>query len=128
MPSMQTLRVLPEDYALCRMEGTAPWPAAPEGPGFYSATRTGKELSVVCPAQAAPSGARVQAGFRCLEVEGPFELTSVGVVASVTAPLARAGISVFAMSTYDTDYLLVKEETLEAAIRALETDGHKVRR
>lgn len=125
---MQTLRVLPGDYALCRMEGNAPWPTPPEGPGFYSATRTGKELSVVCPAHTAPAGARVQAGFRCLEVEGPFELTSVGVVASVTAPLARTGISVFAMSTYDTDYLLVKEETLEAAVRALETDGHTVRR
>jgi hypothetical protein len=69
---------------------------------------------------------RVERGWRCLEVEGPLEFTQVGILASLTQPLAEAGVSIFALSTYDTDYLLVKEAQFESAIAALQAVGHCV--
>jgi hypothetical protein len=73
-----------------------------------------------------PAGVRREVGFRCLEVEGPFEFDAVGVLASLAAPLARARVPILAVSTFDTDYLLVKEVHLAAALRALRRAGHVV--
>jgi hypothetical protein len=81
---------------------------------------------VVCPAEAAPRGARVERGWRCLEIEGPIPLSEAGVLASVAGPLARAGVGVFVVSTFDTDYVLVQEADLARAVRAPRAAGHAV--
>jgi len=74
-----------------------------------------------------PEGITAERGWRCLEVEGPLDFTLTGVISELTGPLAAAGIAVFVLSTYDTDYLLVKDECLSAATVALVRAGHAVR-
>ncbi|MCX5917658.1 MAG: ACT domain-containing protein [Deltaproteobacteria bacterium] len=120
------LQLLPDTYAVCRLEKNAPAPDWGTGGLFSSITRTEEELSVVCPDAHVPDGVKRQGGWRVLKVEGPLDFSLTGVLASLTAPLARKGISVFALSTYDTDYLLVKKEQLEKAIQALRGEGYEV--
>ena len=127
MTATHTLDLLDEPLALCRLDARAPVPAwAWTGP-FASVTRTADELSVVCAAAAAPPDAPVSAPWRALRVDGPLDLSEVGVLAALLAPLAAARVSVFAIATYDTDYLLVREESVAAAVAALRGAGHVVR-
>jgi hypothetical protein len=91
-----------------------------------SITRTPRELSIVCEERVVPAGERAERGYVALEVAGPLPLGMVGVGAALTVPLADAGISLFAVSTYDTDYVLVKAGSLDAALRALSAAGHVV--
>lgn len=126
MPGSLRLLLLESRLAVCR---SAPDAQIPEGlyrEPFYSLTRTDDELSLVCLESRAPKQGQVERGWRCLAVEGPLDFNEVGVFAALTQPLAEAGVGIFAISTYDTDYLLVKEELLEQAIRSLETAGHEV--
>jgi len=121
-----TLIVVDGLFAVCRLEsaGSVPrWATAGE---FFSITGTAEELSVVCPQEAVPEGVKGERGWRCLRVAGTIPFSVVGVLASLTAPLAEAGISVFAISTFDTDYLLVKAEDLERAIDILRWRGHTI--
>ncbi len=120
------LLLLPETYAVCRLEKNAPAPDWGTRGLFSSVTRTPEELSVVCPDAQVPRRVKRESGWRVLKVEGPLDFSLTGVLASLTAPLAREGISVFALSTYDTDYLLVKEEKREKAIQALREEGYEV--
>jgi hypothetical protein len=122
------LFVLPETLAICRLDKEAPIPEWTLRGGFFSVTRTRKELSVVCPQIQVPAEIKREEGWRCLKVEGPLDFSLTGILASLTTPLAKEGISVFAISTYDTDYLLVKEENLEKAIEILVKKGHRVQR
>ena len=121
------LRVLAGAFAVCRLSPGAPPPAWPPAGPFVSITRTADEISVVCPETAAPEGARCERGWRCLRVDGKLDLALVGVLASLLAPLAAAGVSVFAVATFDTDYLLVREADLGRAAEALRAAGHSVR-
>lgn len=73
-----------------------------------------------------PEGLPKEGGWRALKLEGPFEFSTVGVLISVAQPLAEAGVSIFAVSTYDTDYVLVKGEQLDSAVDALRERGHEV--
>ena len=84
-----------------------------------SISRTAEELSIVCPEDMAPEGAKVTGGWRAFKVQGPLDFSLTGVVATLTRPLAEARISVFTVATYDTDYLLVKQADLDAAQQAL---------
>lgn len=126
----QTLTPLPGAYAICRLAPDAPLPALPdlaEVPGLWSVTRTPDELSVVCRVDDAPAGARVDAPWCVLRLEGPFDLTGqTGILASVVTPLAQARVSVFALATYDTDLVLVPAGRAGQARRALATAGHAV--
>ncbi|MBD3855479.1 MAG: ACT domain-containing protein [Acidobacteria bacterium] len=90
-------------------------------------TRTNDELSIVSPSTDVPSGSQVEDGWRCLRVEGPLAFEMTGVLAELSAPLARAEIPIFVVSTYDTDYLLVKATDLERASSTLRNEGHTVR-
>jgi hypothetical protein len=122
-----TLLVLDGPFAVCRLGAGAPIPPwATAGP-FFSVSRTADELSVVCLQDAVPEGTVAERGWRCLRVAGDMPFSAVGVLASLTAPLAQAGVSVFAVSTFDTDYLLVKGQDLAAALDALRGAGHAVR-
>lgn len=121
------LTVLEGRLAICRLAAGSEIPAWATTAPFFSVTRTPDEVSVVCPEEMVPSGTRCEQGWRALKLEGPFEFSLVGVLSSVVDPLAEAGISIFAVSTFDTDYVLVKEERLEPAIAALRGRGHEVR-
>src|SRR5258708_2438451 len=110
------LTLLPERFAISRLVADAPIPAwATRGP-FFSVTRTGDELSIVSELARVPLGVQSQPGWRVFKVHGPFILSEIGVLSALAAPLAEAKISLFAISTFDTDYLLVAAETLSAAI------------
>jgi uncharacterized protein len=122
------LTLLPERFAISRLAANAPIPTWATQGSFFSVTRTGDELSVVTELSQVPPGVQSQSGWRVLKVHGPFVLSEIGVLASLAAPLAEAKISLFAVSTFDTDYLLVASETLSAAIAALERAGHIIHR
>ena len=117
--------VLPGDYAITRLEPGEPIPAWAQSGEFFTATRTDEELSIVCAASAVPAGARSEGGWILLRLRGPFALDQVGILGSLTAPLAAAGVALFVVSTFDTDYLLVKKDRLTEGIAALEAAGHE---
>lgn len=115
------------EYAVLRLPATAPFPAGLDGAqGVVSVTRTEQELSVVCPAASAPASDRSETGWRLLTVRGPLEFTLTGIIANVAGALAAAGVALFALSTFDTDHLLVKEHDLDRAVAALREAGHQV--
>jgi hypothetical protein len=120
------LSVLPEAFAICRLEKDAPIPAWAVCGSFHSITRTADELSVVCPHSDVPHEIRPQRGWRCIKVQGPFDFSQIGILASLAEPLADAGISIFALATYDTDYVLVDAQQLEKALQVLREGGHQV--
>jgi hypothetical protein len=91
-------------------------------------TRTESELSIVCRETSVPAGTHADRGWQCLRVEGPIPLNTVGIAAEFTSVLAKANVSVFPVATYETDYVLVKGDRIEAAIDALQAAGHSVRR
>lgn len=115
-------------FGICRLGPEAELPGWASGGKFLTVSRTPLELSIVCDEAKIPKGVTAERGRRLLQVEGvlPFSLT--GVLAAIAAPLAEAQISIFAVSTYDTDYLLVSETDLERAIPVLEAAGHAIRR
>ncbi len=126
------LRVLPGSYAICRLDPHQEVPswALAATSEFTSVTRSRDELSIICPADALPAdalpaGANPGKDWRCLRIEGTSTLDEPGVLVSVAGPLADARVSVFAIATYDTDYLLVNDVT--GAIAALRQAGHHVR-
>jgi hypothetical protein len=119
----QRFRVLPGQFAVCRLDPRGAWPGWARG-SFVSVTATEDELSIVCAATAVPPEIVADREWRVLKVAGPFAFTTTGVLASLAAPLAQAGISLLAIATYDTDYLLVKSEALERAVATLVAAGH----
>jgi uncharacterized protein len=123
-PSL-TLTLLPGRLAVCRLEEDAPLPVWAVG-SVTSITRTPDELSVVCSEETVPDGIRAERGFRCLAVAGPLDFALTGVLASLAPPLAAAGVSIFVVSTFDTDLLLVRDALLARAVTALGDSGHRV--
>lgn len=116
------LTLLPDRLSVCRLPADAPWPdRAPEG--FVSVTRTAEELSIVCPESWPVNGARRSDGWRCLKLEGPFELSESGILAPLVAALGDSAVSVLPIATYDTDYLLVRQAQLAAAVETLVRAG-----
>jgi GNAT superfamily N-acetyltransferase len=121
------LILLSETFVVCRLGPDAPMPSWATAGDLFSITRSADELSVVCRQDAVPEGIPCERGWRCFRVAGTIPFSVVGVLASLTAPLAEAGISVFAISTFDTDYLLVKAKDLERAVDVLRRRGHTIR-
>jgi uncharacterized protein len=120
------LIVPPDSYAVCKLPPSEAPPAwAMAGP-FSSVSHTASELSIVCCERDVPPDIKAERGFRCLRVAGHLEFSLVGILASLLDPLARAGIPVFVVSTFDTDYLLVKSASLDRAVLALREAGHAV--
>lgn len=112
-----TLSYLPNRLAICRLDSSAQVPnwADIDAP-FICITRTQDELSIVCGEDSVPRGEQAERGWRAFKVEDQLDLEQAGIISSLTGPLARAHISVFSVSTFDTDYVLVKEDDLEKAI------------
>ena len=121
------LTVLEGRLAICRLDAGVEIPAWAIRASFFSVTRTEDELSVVCPEGDVPEGIAREQGWRALKLEGPFELSTVGILSSVAVPLAGAGASIFTVSTFDTDYVLVREGQLDLAVDTLREHGHEVR-
>jgi uncharacterized protein len=123
----QSFSVIPGSYAICRLSAKAPLPSW-AGKAFTSITRTADELSIVCEEPRLPQDLgvelRIERGWALLKLHGPFPLDAIGVLASVAKPLAEAKISLFAISTFDTDYILVKRTRVNQAIAALTLAGH----
>jgi hypothetical protein len=119
------LQLLPGRFAICRLPAESAVPDWAAGGAFSSVTRTPDELSVVCAEGQAPEETKCERGWRLLQVAGPLEFSITGVLAGVASPLALAGVSIFAISTFDTDYILVKEEDLAKAEDALHAAGHR---
>ena len=122
-----TLELLPDRFAVCRLAPDSPVPPRPAQASLWSVTCTAGELSIVLPEECAPPKWQAEKDWRCLQVAGPLAFELVGILASLLTPLAAAGISVFTLSTYDTDYILLPSRHLEQAIDALVTAGHTVR-
>jgi hypothetical protein len=116
--------VLPGLHAVCRLPAGTPLPGWAAGK-FVSITSTADEVSVMCPAERVPAEIKAERDWRVLKVIGPFPFSAVGVMASFATPLAAAGISLLAVATFDTDYLLVKAEALGRATAALTAAGHR---
>src|SRR3989344_4882803 len=113
------LLVLPQKLAICRFETGAGIPSWIEDASWFSITKTDDEISIVCPGNYVPDGVRVEKDWRAFKVQGPLDFSLVGVLARLLAVLAEAGISVFTISTFDTDYILVKSEKLDQAVEVL---------
>jgi uncharacterized protein len=126
---MLDLDLLPEEYAVCRLAAGSALPdglhAGPDS-GVVSVTWTRDEVSIICRADRAPTGATVETPWRCFRVVGPLDLALTGILASLVAPLADARVNIFAFSTFDTDYLLVPAVRLAEAMTALTGAGHRV--
>jgi len=114
------LTILPERLGVCRLENEMPFPDWLTKSGtFFSLTRTVDETSIVCREELIPADYPSEKGLRAFKVQGLLDFNVIGILASLLNSLAAGGISVFVLSTYDTDYILVKQENLEKAIRAL---------
>jgi hypothetical protein len=122
-----TLVLQDETLAVCRLTPRAELPTWALGDGFCSITRTHDELSIVCRDDGRiPPEVKCEREWRLFRVAGTQAFTLTGVLNSVLQPLAEAGISIFAVSTFDTDYVMVKAEALSQAIRALREEGHTI--
>jgi uncharacterized protein len=123
-----SLTLLPHKYAICQFHPDKHIPYWALLGNFVSLTRTHEELSIVCQQDNVPNDINAERGWRCAQVQGAFDFTVSGVQASLAIPLAEADISVLAIATYATAYLLVKEENVERALRVLEQAGHSIKR
>ncbi len=129
MPRL-TLTLEPDVYAVVRLEPDLSLPSWARLSDMFSITRTRDELSVVCVESVIPQGlsAQFERGWRLLKLEGPFSFALTGILVSVLDPLAAVGVSIFAISTFDTDYVMVPGAKLETALAALGQAGHEIRR
>lgn len=125
-PKAFELRVLPDRLAVCRLEPNGRIPVWANTAGFFAVVRAPTDLTVVCAEASVPETARAERGWRALHLQGVHDFAQVGVLAALCAPIADAGVSIMALSTFDTDYILVKADALAKAAGALNAAGHKV--
>ncbi len=124
MPAL-ALSLLSGSYAVCCLPaGTSVQAPAPGA--FSLLVQAAEETTLVCPPDQAPAGAKVDADWRCFRIMQSFDFGVPGILASVLEPLAKAGIGIFASSTFSTDYVLVKEQDVDRAMEALQTAGHRI--
>jgi uncharacterized protein len=114
------------EFAIVRMACDAAVPEWATKGGFSSITRTAKELSIVCAVENLPSDVNSLHHWTCLKLEGPFAFSLTGVLLSFIEPLSANGVPIFAISTYDTDYVLIQEEFVANALNLLRQAGHEL--
>ena len=120
------LVLLPDRLAVCRLPADAPQPEWARPGNLLALIRTRDEFSVICEERLVPPEVLAERGWRAFQVQGPLDFSMVGVLAALTAPLARAGVSIFVLSSYETDYVLVREHSLDRAVEALNQAGFLV--
>ncbi len=123
-----SLSLEPELYAVARLDHDLSIPSWARESPIYSITRTREELSVLCLESLVPRHERAERGWRLLRLDGVFPFSLTGILSSVLNPLGDVGVSIFAFSTFDTDYVMVPDVKLETAIAALAEAGHTVNR
>ena len=121
-----TLDPLTGTFAVCRLDPGEPIPGWATDGNFICIARTPQELSIVCREDSVPDSVRCERGWKCFQLRGPFAFSEVGILAAVIAPLAKAGVSVFAVSTFDTDCVMVKAEAEPPARKTWEAAGHVI--
>jgi hypothetical protein len=121
-----TLSVLSETFTVCRFNPNDPIPTWAYMGNFYSITKTSEELSIICEEKFVPQNIKSEKSWKALKVEGPLDFALIGIMANLSGILGRGGISVFVVSTFDTDYILVKKEKLEIAKELLIAEGHTI--
>jgi len=121
-----TMKLLKEKYGVCRLDKTELIPEWAQNNDFFSITRTSDELSIVCSQDDIPNDINCEKDWRILKIEGPLDFSLIGILASISTILAQKGISIFAISTYDTDYILVKNNDIDNAISALIKERYDV--
>ena len=121
-----TMKLLKEKYGVCRLDKTELIPEWVKESDFFSITKTLDELSIVCSQNNIPIGVKCEKNWRILKVAGPLDFSLVGILSSITNVLAQQGISIFAISTYDTDYILVKDKDVDNAVGSLCIAGYEV--
>ena len=120
------LSLLKDKYGICTLPNTAPIPDWATAQSLASITRTAKELTIVCRLEILPPQYQSGLKWRCFKIDGSFDLNQIGVISSISSPLADAGISIYVISTYDTDYFLIQEQNLEKTISVLSNSGHYI--
>lgn len=125
-PHRLKLEVLPGSYSVCRLAPHDPIPDWALASDFFSITNTPQELSIVCRTEQIPSEVQAEHDWACLKLDGPIPFDLTGVLSACLEPLARVAISIFAVSTFDTDYLLVRNRNLQRAVEALRGAGHHI--
>jgi hypothetical protein len=121
-----TMRLLKEKYGVCRLDKNELIPEWAQKSDFFSITRTSDELSIVCCKKDIPSGIKFEGDWKILKIEGPLDFSLVGILSSISTILAQNRISIFAISTYDTDYILVKNDDLDNTIKSLMNESYEV--
>ena len=117
--SKLTLSVLPQKLGVCRLDKESPIPTWIEGDIFFSITKTDDEPSIACSEDRIPNNIKAEKSWRAFKVEGPLDFSLTGILASLASPLAEAKISIFVISTFDTDYLFVKSNKFDQAVKVL---------
>jgi len=119
-------RVISGSFAICKLAAADSVPQWAMKGIFVSVTRTADELSIVCPVENLTPQQRPEMVWTCLKLEGPFAFTQVGILEAFIQPLVKEGISVFAIGTFDTDYVLIQKPFADRAIHALQSAGHEL--
>lgn len=114
-----TLKLLSEKFGVCRLDKNTLIPDWAKNSDFFSITKTSDELSIVCIQDNIPDNIKCEKDWRILKVEGPLDFALIGILSKLSTVLAQKGISIFAISTYDTDYILVKDADIANAVTAL---------
>jgi uncharacterized protein len=121
-----TMKLLKERFGVCRLNKKSEIPEWVQNGDFYSITKTMDELSIVCLQDNIPDNVKCEKDWRVLKVEGPLEFSLIGVLSSISTILAFKKISIFAISTYDTDYILIKDKDIDNAINALSDERYEI--
>lgn len=119
------LRIHPKIFSICKLPAHEPVPDWLSRQNFSSITRTTDELSIVCEINSVPSAVEKESGWRLISVVENLDFAMTGILSSISTPLAEAKISIFVISTFDTDYFLIKQENLQRAIAVLENADFK---
>lgn len=122
------LKLLRETYAVCRLNINEEIPTWALKGDFFSVTKTEDELSIVCLQDKIDNDVKYEKDWRVLKVEGPLDFSLIGILANLSKVLADVKVSIFAISTYDTDYILLKDKDLDVAIEALEKNDYIVKK
>lgn len=126
MSEKLTLSLMVQKYAVCRLSKEQQIPVWAYEGDFFSVTRTLDELSIVCLQNSVPEGIKCECEWRILKIEGPLDFSLIGILSKISSLLAQNYISIFAVSTYDTDYILVKEKDISKAIKVLSEDNYNI--
>ena len=121
-----TMKLLKEKYGVCRLEKNELIPEWAQNSDFFSITKTSDELSIVCVEDDIPNHIKCEKDWKILKIEGPLDFSLIGILSSISTILAKSGISIFAISTYDTDYILVKNKDIDNAIQSLIKERYEV--